>query len=448
MHVNAISCPDPAAYSLAFFVSCSTVPFSVPFAFLLFPFLVFFSVSFPIPSHFCYHVPFLAILSFFLVPLPLSFPFLFLFLFFCSCSFSVFFCLFVFLFLFLFLSPLFCVRSFLPFLFPLLLLLLFSAAGPCPILSNFVPFLFLFLVLSISFFCNCFLFLFAPPCPVVLLVYSVGLHFAACKGWEAKGPEDCPVRWFTWTWHTAAAPARCSGLHWPWTHAQGPGQADEWATRGDLALPVQPLEGRPGAAPETDFGIQRWWIEGLGFPHPPPQGWSGQFAGVRSVAVHPQQWWQEVQASCLPAWRSGRCYLERYAVAADCGQGRARSQGLGAREDWQSGNLPRDLLPRRWFDVDKLDRGYHPRFNPFRGLCTIYVSAYIHTHTRTDWQLECQSWSPKIATRKGGRRNNDWKIRHSILLFHVPFLFLFPFLLPLSFPLPLAFSCLIVLFLS
>ena len=66
-------------------VSCSTVPFSLPFVFLLFPFIV----SFPLPSPFCYHVPFLAILSFLIVPVPLSFPFLF-FSTIVSCSFFLF----------------------------------------------------------------------------------------------------------------------------------------------------------------------------------------------------------------------------------------------------------------------------------------------------------------------------------------------------------------------
>ena len=58
---------------------------------------------------FCFHAPFLAILSFFLVPLPLSYPF--------------------------------------------------------------------------AFFYHCFLFLFPLPCPVLLFLYSVCLQFAACKGW-------------------------------------------------------------------------------------------------------------------------------------------------------------------------------------------------------------------------------------------------------------------------
>ena len=75
-------------------------------------------------------------------------------------------------------------------------------------------------------------------------------------------------------------------------------------------------------------------------------------------------------------------------------------------------------------------------------ICCYCLANLAWTNTLTDWQLECQSWSPKFQQGREGGEAIAWQLDIlSFSLFHVPSLFLFPFLLPLSFLLPLFASC-------
>ena len=70
---------------------------------------------------------------------------------------------------------------------------------------------------------------------------------------------------------------------------------------------------------------------------------------------------------------------------------------------------------------------------------TLFADLRRHTHTHS-LTVRMPVLIPKIATRKGGRRNNDRAMKHPILFIvaHLPFLFLFLFFSFFLFPFPVS----------